>query len=322
MKKTLTLFTLFGLFTIGAKADPVRCNEYKSFLNKNIITEYCSFTGMEGYNQLDIPSSYKGRPVNPETACGPTAIASIYKHINNNKDYYNPKPNTFFTDVVGKDVQSELIPELFLKMDTKLNYGTIPYWVYTQGLAAKYFDNSFTEFYSFYESSVFNDGTDKYYEKVKRRNPMAVLLGYFTPACADILGTKQCSLIAPDTLHYEAVSGATKRLDTTNNTTSYAIQLWQGNGHNSGETTALTQVSGGCKREKTISICTSYALNWSWKSWSFTSSCKSQASTVVCGLRYILPVSKGMRFTTDDTNIENTNAQWTFMLGYFGLNKK
>jgi hypothetical protein len=52
--------------------------------------------------------------------------------------------------------------------------------------------------------------------------------------------------------------------------------------------------------------------------------CRKWESKVMCELSYIFPIgmSKGMRFTSDDTNLQNTKAQWTFMLGYFGLNKK
>ena len=323
MKYLMTFLTLLSVFSFNTMADPVDCQKYddSNWLYKKTI-ETCSFKYMYGNYQMStyIPLRYKNQQLNRSSACGPTAIASIYKHIYYNKDYYKPKENSFFSQVADKDVEQILIPELYFKMKTRYNYGTMPVMIYTEGLSAKYFDDSFTEFYSFFESGVFNTNTDKYFEWVKRRNPMAVVVGYIKPSCVYVLGFTKCSLMVPETLHYEAIAGATqtKRIKLA----THYINLWDGNNTWQPETTDLVQVNDSCKRFRNYSVCTDVGFSFSFKSG--PSLCQKWESKVTCELSYIFPIgmSKGMRFTSDDTNLQNTKAQWTFMLGYFGLNKK
>jgi hypothetical protein len=326
MKFKYSLLPFLGLLSLNLHADPVRCDEYveSNFLYKK-TTEECSFKYMYGNNQMStsIPTRYNNKPLNRGTACGPTAIATIYRHIFFNKDYYKPKENSFFSQIADKDIYSVIIPELYFKMKTRYNYGTLPLHIYSEGLSAKYFDDSFTEFYSFFESNVFNFPSERYYDRVKRRNPMAILVGYIQPSCVNVLGITKCSLMVPETLHYEALAGATKKKSLFN---KYSIQLWDGNDTWSPESTDLVQVQEGCKRSATYSYCseTTFNLSFSLKKGFDYKLCKTWSSRQICELDYIFPVgiNKAMRFTSDDTNVENTNAKWTLMLGYFGLTKK
>lgn len=327
MKYSIQIVFCFSIvLSSTALADPVSCYEYTEISTKRKFEE-CSFNNMNGFDQMSsyIPERYKGKAINRSTACGPTALASIYRHMYWNRDYYQPKKDSFFSQVVDKDVEQVLIPELYQKMETRYNYGTLPSMFYNKGLTGQYFDSNLTEYYSFFESSVFNTGTSKYFEWVKKRNPMAVVLGYITPMCGSALGVTKCSLIIPDTLHYEAVAGAKKTMKDNGffgTFSSYQINLWDGNNTWQPETTDLVQVTEGCKRSSIYDVCTKPGVFFSWKKGFYF--CDQWQKKEICELSYLFPIgmSKGMRFTSDNTNVENTKALWTFVLGYFGLNKK
>lgn len=189
------------------------------------------------------------------------------------------------------------------------------------------FDDSFTEYYSFLESGVYNAGVNQYFDWVKKINPMAVVLAYVTPKCETVFDVTKCFLIKPDTLHYEAVAGASnvsQRISIpfiNKSITNYKIDFWDGNNVYNPESTGLTQVQGGCMRQATYSVCTKFKIAFSTNPNDY---CGLWESRVMCELNYTFPagISKAMRFTTDNLDVDNKNVPWTFVLGYFGLNKR
>jgi hypothetical protein len=309
---TSRFIIVFGfLFLIGAPfADsaPLECERTSDTWITDKIE--CKFSQMPVLYQKSwwIPENYKGKKITKDTACGPTAVASIYRVIDANSDFYQPKPGTFFSSVAKKDVYSELIPELFIKTKTSDRYGTTPNNIYDLALSSSYFNFNGHYFSHFLTSEIVSEGAKSYYQSVATKNSlMAVLLGYYQPKCANVLLTKKCILVVPDSLHYEALYGVSGNLFKPAKSLGMVFnsELILSDGNQNLERTSLKEVTSGCKSYSTYEYCSE--IKWFRCVWK-----KMQ----ICDLEYTLPflLSRSQRFTSD-----NDGSLWTIVHGKVGL---
>jgi hypothetical protein len=247
------LFTLVSVIATGSALAQVVCEDITNWRGKG---QNCRFPQMISYNQqsASLPASYSGKDIVKNTACGPTAVASLYSVINANPYHYYPESDTLPAILKDKDAYKTVIPHVYVSIGTNSKIGTLPFNMYSYALPGRHL-NSGKSFYSFLSSRVMNSTAESYFTWVKdNKMLMSLLVGFYEKKCLSVLGITKCFYVIPSTLHYQALSGANS-FPLLFFRTGYNLKYYNGDGYGS-YSTSLAKEEAGCKSRGWFNICT------------------------------------------------------------------